>query len=63
MADLQDGISLDRHLELRSYAFKRPVRYVVVTLLVAFLLIGLLNGFGQRPAGTVAVSPAASLEL
>jgi hypothetical protein len=63
MASLPDGISLDRHRELRGPGFNRPVRYVVLGLLAAFLLLGLFNLFGQRPGGTFVDTPRAKLEL
>ena len=46
VADIPDRIVLARHLELQGRGFKRPVRYVVLVLLAAFLVLGLLNVFG-----------------
>ena len=63
MADVPEGISLERHRELRSPGFNRPVRYVLLGLVGMVVVVGLFNGFGQRPSGTTAHSPAASLEL
>ena len=63
MADIPDRIVLERHLELRTWGFYRPIRYVVVGLLGAFLLLGLLNVFGQRPETISATSEKADLEL
>jgi hypothetical protein len=49
VADLPDRIDLERHRELRSPAFFRPVRYAVLAALVVLLALGLANVFGQRP--------------
>jgi hypothetical protein len=63
MASLPDGIALERHRELRGPGFNRPVRWVVLALLVALLLLGVFNVFGQRPETTTVHADAASLEL
>lgn len=63
MASLPDGIAVERHRELRGPGFNRPVRWVVLGLLIAFLVLGLFNVFGQRPETTTVSAGAASLEL
>ena len=63
MAFLPDGLSLERHRDLAGPGFNRPVRWVVLALLVAFLLLGLFNLFGQRPGTTTIDTPKARLEL
>lgn len=63
MASTPEGISLERHRELTGPGFNRPVRYVLLGLLAAFLLLGLFNLFGQRPSGTTVDGPQAKLEL
>src|SRR5947209_5664351 len=63
MADIPDRIVLERHRDLRTVAFNRPVRYVLLGLLAALLVLGLLNVFGQRPSGLHAESSRAKLEL
>src|SRR6185437_13189545 len=63
MASVPDGIALERHRELNGPGFNRPVRWVVLGLLVAFLLLGAFNLFGQRPSGTTVDTPKAKLEL
>jgi hypothetical protein len=63
MASLPDGISLERHCELAGPGFNRPVRYMLLGLGVSFLLLGLFNLFGQRPATTTVDTPKATLEL
>ena len=63
VADVPDRIVLRRHLELRGWGFKRPVRYVLLVLLGAFLVLGLFNVFGQKPMTVTATSAKADLEL
>jgi hypothetical protein len=63
MADIPDRIVLRRHLELHSHGFDRPVRYVLLGLLGAFLLLGLFNVFGQKPETITARSTKADLEV
>jgi hypothetical protein len=63
MASLPDGLSLEKHRELSGPGFNRPVRWVVLGLLVAFLLLGVFNLFGQRPSDTTVDTAKAKLEL
>jgi hypothetical protein len=63
MASLPDGLTLERHRELSGPGFNRPVRWVVLGLLAAFLLLGSFNLFGQRPSGTTVDTAKAKLEL
>jgi hypothetical protein len=63
MADVPDGIVLERHLELRSWGFNRPVRYALLLGIGAFLVLALLNVFGQDPRTVTARSSKADLEL
>ena len=63
MADQPQGIVLGRHRELSGPGFNRPVRFVLLGLLAAFLLLGAFNLFGQRPSGTTVDTPKAKLEL
>src|SRR5438552_19017577 len=63
MADIPDRIVLKRHRDLESSGFNRPVRYVILSLVGALILLGLVNVFGQRPAHTYAESARAKLEL
>jgi hypothetical protein len=63
MADIPDRIVLKRHRELESIAFTRPVRYVLLALLGAFLVLGLLNAFGQRPETHTVDTAQAKFEL
>jgi len=63
VADIPDRIVLRRHLELQSWGFNRRVRYALLALIGAFLLLGLFNVFGQQPETVTARSPQADLEL
>jgi hypothetical protein len=63
VADIPDRLVLRRHLELQSYGFFRPVRYALLGLIGAFLLLGLFNLFGQHPDTVTATSAKADLEL
>ena len=61
--DVPDTIDLDRHRELVGRGFSQPVRWVLIGLTSAVLLLGLLNVFGQRPDTLNATSAKATLEL
>jgi len=63
VADIPDGIVLKRNRDLQSSAFNRPLRYVVLGLLVALVVLGLANLFGQHPGTQTGTSAAADLEL
>jgi len=63
VADVPDRIVLARHRDLQGHGHRRPVRYVLIGLLAAFLLLGVFNVFGQRPTTTTVRAGAASLEL
>ena len=63
MVGVPDGISLERHRDLAGRTFQVWWRRGLVVLLTAFLVLGLLNVFGQRPDTTNAAADAATLEL
>ena len=63
VADVPERIVLERHRELRSPAFFRPARYAFLVALLALLVAGLANVFGQRPATHTVDTPRAKLEL
>ena len=63
MADVPDTIDLDRHRELASWGYNRPIRYIVLALGCTILVLGLFNVFGQKPRTWNADSTQASLEL
>jgi hypothetical protein len=63
VADIPDQIVLKRHRDLDGRMGHIWIRRALVALLALFLLLGLLNVFGQRPGGTTVDTPTASLEL
>jgi hypothetical protein len=63
MADVPQRIVLEQHRDLHGFAFNRPVRWVLVTLLGVFLVLGLFDAFGQRPETQTLDTPQAKLEL
>jgi hypothetical protein len=63
MAEIPEGIVLKRHRELQSPGFNRRVRYALLTLIAAFLVVGVVNTFGQRPSKLFTESAAAKLEV
>jgi hypothetical protein len=63
MGDIPDQIVLKRHLDLEGPGFHRRVRHVILALIALFLVLGLFNVFGQRPATRNVDTPQANLEL
>jgi hypothetical protein len=63
MAEIPEGIVLARNRDLKGPGFGIRWRRAVVGLVTLFVLLGLLNVFGQRPSTTHAATSAASLEL
>ncbi|HST17588.1 MAG TPA: hypothetical protein VLK36_07955 [Gaiellaceae bacterium] len=63
MADIPEGIVLERNRDLEGPGFGIRWRRVVIGLVTLFVLLGLLNVFGQRPSTTHAATSTASLEL
>jgi hypothetical protein len=63
VADVPDQIVLKRDRDLEGRARLIWIRRGGVLVLGAFLLLGLLNVFGQRPLHRTATAPRASLEL
>lgn len=63
VADVPERLVLKRHRDLvgrrRSIWYRRGL----LVLLAAFLILGAINVFGQRPAGVTIETPTASLEL
>jgi hypothetical protein len=49
VADIPQQIVLRRHRDLRSAAFNKPARWGLLLVLGGFLVLGLVNAFGQRP--------------
>jgi hypothetical protein len=63
MADIPDRIVLKQHRDLDGRTHQIWYRRAVVGVVVVFLLLGVFNVFGQRPAGHTVDTPQASLEL
>jgi hypothetical protein len=63
VADRPDGIVLSRNRDLEGVRNWVWWRRAGLALIGAIVLAGLFNAFGQRPQGTKATAPAASLEL
>lgn len=63
MADVPDMLVLRRHRDLEGWSRRPWYRRAMLAVLGVFLLLGLLNVFGQRPSGVFADSGAARLEL
>lgn len=62
MGDIPDQLTLKRNRD-REGARELIGRRIGVLILGAFLLLGLLNLFGQRPATSDAATPAAKLKV
>jgi hypothetical protein len=63
MATPPEGLTLKRNRDLAGLERRPVVRWILCTLLVLFLVLGLLNVFGQRPATTSASAPGAELHV
>jgi hypothetical protein len=63
VADIPDMLVLKRHRDLQGLTKAPWWRRVILTILGIFLLLGLLNVFGQRPSSVTASAPAADLKL
>jgi hypothetical protein len=63
VAGAPDTLVLKRHRDLDGRRWGIIARRVLLALLAAFLLAGLLNVFGQRPATDLVSAPAASLKV
>jgi len=63
MADIPQGIVVERNRDLHTFAFNRPARWAMLLVLACFLVLGLLNAFGQRPQTQVLDTRAARLEV
>src|SRR3954469_10583619 len=63
MADIPDQIVLKRHRDLVGMTHRIWIRRGLLALLAAFLVVGLVNVFGQRPHSVFVDSGKAKLEL
>jgi hypothetical protein len=63
VAEAPDQLTLARHRDLQGREHKPWSRLVLLAVVGAFLLLGLLNVFGQRPDTASAESETASLKV
>jgi hypothetical protein len=62
VADVPDQLTLSRNRD-REGARDHVIRRVLFSVVCVFVLLGLLNVFGQRPQTTSAAAPAAQLSV
>jgi hypothetical protein len=58
-----DGLTLERDRDLQGRERRPHVRQVLIGVLGAFLVLGLLNVFGQMPSTDIAETPGARFEV
>ena len=63
VAEIPDRIVLKQHRDLEGRGHRIWYRRTLVALLVAFVVLGAFNVFGQRPKGITVDAAEASLEL
>jgi hypothetical protein len=63
VAGAPDTLTLERHRDMKGRAWWIQVRRILLALLVAVLVLGLLNVFGQRPHSSTSSTPRASLKV
>jgi hypothetical protein len=63
MASVPDHLTLSHHRDLQGRERRPVARWVLLSLLGLFCLLGLANVFGQRPDTVGAESPAARLDV
>jgi hypothetical protein len=63
VANVPDQLTLRRHRDLEGREHRPWTRSLLLALLGLFLLLGLLNLFGQRPDTSFADGPVASLKV
>lgn len=63
MADVPDRLTLKRNRDLAGISNVPWSRRGILTLILVFLVLGLVNVFGQRPGTSTAATPQARLEL
>jgi hypothetical protein len=63
VTDVPDRIDLKTHRDLESWVYNRPIRYAILAVVGAVLVLGIFNVFGQHPQTTTVDGAAASLEV
>ena len=63
MASAPDQLTLARHRDLEGRERRPYVRWVLLSLIALFLVLGLLNVFGQRPHTDTVSGGGAELEV
>jgi hypothetical protein len=63
VADTPDQLTLARHRDLQGRERRPVARWVALSMLSAFCVLGLGNAFGQRPGTEAAEGPEARLEV
>ena len=63
MASSPDQLTLARHRDLQGRAHRPYLRWLILTLLAFFCLLGLMNTFGQRPDTATGATEGVELEV
>ena len=63
MALVPDQLTLERHRDLEGHGHRPYVRWALLTLLSVFIMLGLLNAFGQNPHTDTASADGVELEV
>jgi len=63
VASSPDQLTLARHRDLRGREHKPYLRWLLLTLLAFFCLLGLMNTFGQRPDTASGAADGVQLEV
>jgi hypothetical protein len=63
MAEVPEQLTLERNRDLQGMARRPWARWIILTAVACFAILGLLDVFGQRPATSEAASPRATLRL
>jgi hypothetical protein len=63
MAAPPDGLTLSHHRDLAGRERRPLTRWVLLAVIATFMLLGLLNVFGQRPTSSTDAGPIAELDV
>jgi hypothetical protein len=63
VAAAPDQLTLSRHRDLEGHGHRPYVRWALLTLLGVYILLGLLNAFGQDPQTETASADGVELEV